>query len=247
MITHVKAVYRYGDNAVSDHNYSCELIYSPAAARGTIVKAVFRRINDRGYGVWKCLQPLIVAYKFTKDTLTGVMGYKKGGGGDVIETEFEQKENVTKIEIQLRSQSPSLGAVRSQECRAEIMGAYGMYYQYYAIPLLEQAAKYARGEEEEPTTVWITKVNWNSLYLSRTTTGTAYSANTHYKKGQDATKAMILEADAAGVDITTLDWWQWQYALLRTEAPYLVTSAEAQAYFVDNNYTKITGKAIVDI
>lgn len=250
---YVKAAYEKG----TDHNKGDDQYYAifgppkvgTIGEAGTVttfsIEFDYKRINTAGYGVSR-IREAAVNFAVTETGASASTPIKLTvDNGDTIHVQLIPTNAVDHVGYQLRETYGAnvvQGANKSLSDELGVFpipGADGLQFHYYSDPILTDAMAYQKKTKTPTETYWLNKTNLANLKLSRTTTGTAYNSNTYYKKAQTAVLALMDEIDGK-YDPTSITWYQLQYAVLQTKAPYYVDNNTAKTYC--EKYPKLIAK-----
>jgi hypothetical protein len=234
----VKAVYVPGDglNYGNDKYYSAigPMTYGSVSIGIYSIDYEYRRINKTGYGVTKA-KSLSLRMDLTQSGASDSTALEVLlTNGEVIPVTLTPTSAVSTVGYQLKDTSDSnyiTGAEKSTKNSltdsqpVQLTGAEGMIFTFTAKTYLDQAYQYATGAK---TLSAFAATAFTDMYLSQDTNGKTVAA-TKRKSMTQAITDCVSGAIAAGQDYTTLTWYQIQYAMLNTKAPY-VTNADAKAF-----------------
>lgn len=235
---YVKAVYTPGDMLGNgDSAYvaigplKIAVLVSGSSSSTYSISFDYRRINKFGYGVSKMKKPSV------RMDLTQVGASASTSievllqNGEVIPVALTPTNAVKTLGYQLVETNNSNvinGTSRSllngvDNAPIQLQGADGLIFSFTAQEYLKQAY------DGTVAASGFTAAVFKALKLSQTTAGAAISAAAKRKTCTNAIKKLVKDAEAAGQDYLTLSWYQLQYAVLNTSAPY-VSNAVAKAY-----------------
>lgn len=228
-VLYVKAVYTPGEwldnNNILHYTAIAPIQYGIVQAGVYSINYEYRRINSLGYGVTK-IKKLSVKMDLKQKGASGSTPIEIPlESGEIMSVSLTPTDDVDTVSYQLKDASVVnyiAGADKSAinglngGNPIQLQGPEGIIFSFNASTYLENAYEMANSGKVTA----FAAVAFTNMKLSQDITGKTVAA-TKRKSMTQAIVDCVKEAIAVGEDYTTLTWYQLQYAMLNTSAPYV--------------------------